>query len=264
MKNIVLGVTALGMREMTAHTVGITAGNMDSLQSKMILIDNASSPAFLVKERSQLIHNKKNLGSFYPLKQLYDKYPDADIIGIMHNDCAIYEKGWDERLSKMFELDKKLGAVGLFGWQKVDKFGIDHNPIGNSFEESKPVIKYKRVTQLTPALTLDSMCMFFRRSVIPLLDIQKDMMIRHGYDKIWPMRLREHGYKTAVSGFSFQHKGQSMFEDPDYMKTMKKSYDARWNLDFPVESIEGMMLFEARVRFVEEFKERKNMLPMSI
>jgi Glycosyltransferase like family len=261
MSKIVLGVTAVDQKEMTSITVSTTFGNVKNYNEvKMVLIDNASKKPYKLKKGSvDLIRNKDNKGCFYPLLQLYKKYPKAQIIGIMHNDATIYEKGWDEKLLKMFK-SRSIGAVGLFGWHEIDKYGIEHKPTGNPLEEA-PAMKYKRVTKLTPVAALDSMCMFFPRGVIPYLKIDEDILLRHGYDKIWSARLKEVGFKACVSGFSFQHKGMAAFQDPEYLAIMKKWYDKRWGLNFPLDSIEGMMLFEGRILFVDEFGDK---LPIKV
>lgn len=265
MKKIILGVTAVDMKEMTGTTLSITLSNIANPENvQLVIIDNASKKPYKVKKGDkfvQIIRNEDNKGSFYPLLQLQKKFPDAKVIGIMHNDCAIYEKGWDEKLLKMFDKDQDLGAVGLFGWQKMNKYGLDELPVGNPLEKKK-AIPYKRVKKLTPVATIDSMCMFFRGGVIPALRIDDRILLKHGYDKIFSLILRIHfRIKVAVSGFSFQHKGMGMFEDKEYLQRLKKWYDKRWGLKFPIESVEGMMMFEGRILLVDEFRRQ---LPITV
>lgn len=257
-KKLIVGVVAIEEHDLTLTTLQITAGSTTPFPKdiQFVIVDNASKKPYKIIKGGGLItvlRNKENRGAFYPLRQLYEKYPDAEVIGIMHNDCAIYEPQWDKKILEMFKKDKKLGAVGVFGWEGVDKYGVDFNPIGNPNEKVKQT-KYRRVKKLTPAATLDSMCIFFRANLIPLLDIQEDILLRHGYDKIWALWLIKAGYKVGVSGFSFQHKGMAAFGKPEYLATMKKWFDKRWNANFPPDSVEGIMLFESRVLLVNEFK----------
>ncbi len=263
-KKIILGVTAVDMKEMTGTTLSITLSNISNPENvQLVIIDNASKKPYTVKKGDKfvkILRNKENKGSFYPLLQLYKQFPQAEIIGIMHNDCAIYEKGWDEKLINMFKKEKSCGLIGLFGAKKVNKYGIDELPVGNPFEKKKAV-PYTRVKKFTSVATLDGMCMFFKPRVINDLRIKEDILVKHGYDKIWSLRLRNQGWEVGVSGFAFQHKGMGAFEDPEYLARLKKWYDKRWGLKFPVESVEGMMLFESRVLLVNEFK---NILPVKI
>src|SRR3990172_3792330 len=93
-----------------------------------VLIDNGSNPPyhrFSMLEglpfRTTLLTNSRNRGYYWPLRQLYGQYSHRhELIGLMHNDLLIYEKGWDIRVREAFNNDQHLGLIGFCGSCEAD------------------------------------------------------------------------------------------------------------------------------------------------
>lgn len=276
---IVIGIPVIDSHDITGQNLSITASYIKNKKDvTFVIVDNASEkPYTKIQQEGELkidiINNKTNIGYYYPLLQLYKKYPDADYIGLMHNDAAIYEEGWDVKIREAFQKDPKLAVVGLFGWQQVSKSAKNELPIGKIYwpfdvdapEGDDPNYSqcHKRIHKVTPALILDSLFMVFKRDVIPSLGIDENITISHGYDKIWSLRLIEQGYRVAVMGIQFMHKGGGAGGEKS-KKMFKEWFDKRWEVNSPIEYVYDIAFFETQVLVVNEFRDRKKMIPAKI
>lgn len=276
---IVIGIPAIDAHDMTGQNLSITASYIKNKKDvTFVIIDNGSKKPYKKIENDgelgiDVINNKTNIGYYYPLSQLYKKYPEADYIGLMHNDAVIYEDGWDTKIIDAFKKDPKLALVGLFGWQQISRSAKNEFPIGKIYwpfdvdapEGDDPNYSqcHRRIHKVTPALTLDSLFMIFRRDVIPFLLIDKNITISHGYDKIWSLRLIEQEYHVAVMGIQFMHKGGGAGSD-ESKKMFKEWFDKRWEVNSPIEYVYDIAFFETQVLVVDEFRDRKNMIPAKI
>lgn len=276
-KKIVIGIPTIDLHEMTGKFLSTTASYVFNKKDvTFVIVDNASEKPYEKVENPgelgiDLITNEMNLGYYYPLLQLYEKYPEADYIGLMHNDTVIFQEKWDERVCEAFEKDPKLGALGLFGWQQLSSTGRNEMTLGNIYrgENSNPPTPqvfsqwHRRVYTPTPALVLDSLFMVFRREVIPLLGIDENITISHGYDKIWSLRLIQQGWRVAVAGIPFLHQGGDD-KDLKIKKMFKEWFDKRWDVNSPLEWVYHIAFFETQVLLVNEFRDRGKMIPCRI
>jgi hypothetical protein len=279
MKHIVIGVPSMDMHEQTGTSLSTTASYLDDkTRVTFVIIDNGSKKPYKKPKvtnglKIDVIRNKTNQGYYYPLLALYKKYPKADYIGLMHNDAVVFQQGWDEKIREAFQKDPKLGVVGLFGWQRISRSGKNETPIGNiywPFGVDDPKTKapkfsqfHRRVFGVTPALVLDSLFMVFRRELIPKLGIDENITISHGYDKIWSLRLTQQGYRVAVLGIPFQHKGGND-KDLKMRKMFKEWFDKRWEVNSPIEYVYDIAFFETQVLVINEFRDRGKMIPCRI
>lgn len=278
MNKLVIGVPVMDLHDVTGQSLSTTASYITNKGNvTFVIVDNNSKkpytkPAHGGDLKIDLITNKKNLGYYYPLLQLYKKYPKADFIGLMHNDAVVFQDGWDEKICTAFKDDPKLAAVGLFGWQQISHSAKNELPIGNiywPFKVDEPGVTpefsqyHRRVHKVTPSLVLDSLFMVFRRNIIPLLDINENITISHGYDKIWSLRLNKMGKHVAVMGIPFQHLGGND-KDLEMRQMFKAWFDKRWEVNSPVEYVYDIAFFETQVLVVNEFRDRGKMIPCSI
>jgi len=277
MSKIVIGIPVIDAHEMTGQTLSTTASYVSSPDDiTFVIIDNNSKKPYKKIEgfpfKIDVLRNDVNRGYYYPLLQLHDAYPDADYIGLMHNDAVIFEEGWDNKVRKAFEEDDKLKMLGLFGWQTVTRSGKNEDPVGKIYwpfsvddPEHPPEWSqyHRRVHTVTPAVSLDSLFMIFPHEIIPSLGINEDITISHGYDKIWSLRLTQRGYHVAVAGIPFQHKGGND-KDPEFNQYFKEWFDKRWDVNCPLDWVYHIAFFETQVRVVMEFRENTPMLPVHI
>ena len=118
---LVLGIPVVNQVALTTECVESIVGTVSSPSDFFcVTIDNGSTPAY---QGNLVIRNEVNRGYYYPLKQLYDTFPEADLIALVHNDVLFYERGWDMRLRASFIKDPKLGLVGFAGSAQIDAAG---------------------------------------------------------------------------------------------------------------------------------------------
>lgn len=273
---IVIGIPVLSDgRALLNKTLAQTLSNVrDHSGVQFVLVDNGSNPPVAVMEKPKffnvdVIRNEENKGYFYPLLQLYEEYPKAEIIGLMHYDVEILEPGWEGRIIEAFKKDKKLGLVGIFGWKGVSELGLGNEAVGNLVPdlERDKVFKFKTIKGISPVVIVDSLFMAFRREVIPLLDIREDIPVKHFIDKVWPLRVIESGQRVAVIGINANHYSTGYLRNnnkDEQIKALQESFKKRYGLDLPDWSIDEMARFEGMVAFHKEFKDLKKMVPCKI
>jgi len=234
------------------------------------VIDNDSDTPYTREEFPDLpfdlviVHNRENKGFYYPLKQLFDTY-NIPLIGLCHNDMVFYEKGWDLRMGKCFNSDEKLSLIGLCGSNQVDIAGGRGTGTMCFFrgDDGQKQSAGRRITDLQPAAILDSMFMMFRSLDIPLLKIDEEITLCHFYDKIWSLRLIENGKHVAVLGIEVDHwGGVTSVSEPKY-----REHTREWLVkhNIPEQENGDLGIYqEAERRFLTEYRQEKEMMPMHI
>lgn len=271
---IVLGLPVVNQHELTKECLEYLEKSIKLTSDfRIVVIDNGSQVPYTKKELQlstgialDLIRNEENVGFYYPLKQLHEKYPDAEIIGMMHNDLFLYEHGWDERMLNEFRKDSALGLVGLCGSDEVDSAGGRGGGTMCYFrgEKGQPQSAGKQIYNLEPALVLDSLFMMFRTSSIPLLLIDENIVPCHFYDKIWSMRIVENNQRVGVLGVECDHMGgMTAIADTQYQKDAAKWCD---KMRIPYDKNDpGLTVYvEAEKRFLTEYREEKRKIPARI
>lgn len=247
-----------------------------------VVIDNGSVQPYdccheMNGKKIQVIRNEENLGFYYPLKQLYDAYPDEEYIGIMHNDLMLYEQGWDRRMMDAFIQDPKLGLIGLCGSREVDErggrgaytccnfMGLEVK-VGDQVWKGQDPSAGRRIEGIEPAIVLDSLFMLFRRDVIPHLmnesDPWEDITLAHFYDRIMPIRTIEAGYHVITMGSDNDHiGGLTTTGNERYRDDCIKWLEAR---NIPYDNPETEMYLVAERRYLTEYRDEKRWLPAII
>lgn len=280
---MILGVPVVNGKELTKEFVKwlqpVVKGAF-----RLVIIDNASDDKYCPCDFKNsnfpidIIRNEKNTGYYAPLKQLYDKYPDEELIGLTHNDMIFYEDGWDLRMHQVFANDPQLGLVGLCGSTEIDALGGRGSGTMVNFMEREIIVgdkHYKGQSRATgrnidnaliASVTFDSLFMMFRRDVIPHLCNERDswehLTLAHFYDRIWPIRVIEAGYRCATLGVNCDHLGgMTCTANMRYYNDCIKWLNER---NIPYENPETEMYLVAERRYLSEYKTEKRFLPCII
>lgn len=266
---MILGIPVIDQHGLTQELVrSLTQTIQDPTHFTLYIIDNNSDEPYTSEHFKDLpftvkvISYKKNWGYYYPLLELSKE--NDELIGLAHNDLIFYEKGWDIRLKKYFDMDKRLGLAGLCGSNQLDRLGGRGGGTMCFFRGAKGQNQNagRRITDLQPALILDSLFMMFRKDVIPSLKIDDKIAPCHFYDKIWSLRTIEAGYRVAVFGSEVDHMGgmtacgveKFRLESIRWLKEMGLPYNPE--KDEP----RTLVYIEAEKRFLTEYREQKNMM----
>ena len=275
---MILGVPVVDGHEMTDAFIGALAASVEPENFRLVIIDNGSNKPYKVPKdlpfKCEVLRNDENMGFYYPLYQLYNKYRHEKLIGLVHNDLLLYEPGWNVRMQQAFETDPQLGLVGLCGSNELDSnggrgagtmcfFRGAEVQVGGQTYIGQPQTAGRRLSDLQPACVLDSLFMMFKREAIPHLMNETDpwahVTLAHFYDRIWPCRTIEAGFRCAVLGVECDHIGGiTTTANERYRDDCIKWLQQR---KIPYENPETEMYLVAERRFLGEYKENKRFLP---
>ena len=186
---------------------------------ELVLIDNGSIEPRDI-ECDNLVRNDFNTGVVQPYRQGFDESVGG-IIFYIHSDVLLHESNWVDKLTATFEVDPKIGCVGLFGASGIGIDGGRLDPFSNMLgrewggcrcHNSTALHHGRLITETTPAVVLDGLGMAFTREAMSLLITDTDMFEEsrsrhHFYDKIMPLKVISLGYRVAVTPLAFDHLG---------------------------------------------------------
>jgi glycosyltransferase involved in cell wall biosynthesis len=96
---------------------------MTSEETEILIIDNGSTDPiekyiqnYIKPKRLNYIRFEENQGLMETNKIAYEKC-ETDLLMLLHTDCFIFEKDWDQRIRGYFDSIDKLGMAGFFGAQ---------------------------------------------------------------------------------------------------------------------------------------------------
>lgn len=267
---IILGIPVIDQHDSTYQAIeylAATASKPDVIS--VILIDNGSDepydenhlPASL-PFNVYMLRSNDNLGYYFPAKILYRMTATADdLVVLMHNDLFIYEKGWDVRLRQAFIDDPKLGMVGFCGSNQVDeKGGRGGGTMMNFRGEKGQKQAGTLLSDLAPSCVLDSLFMAMRPAVVDSLRITNDIPICHFYDKIWPMRAIEEGWRVGTMGVEVDHLGgTTSVGNAHFREDCRK-----WLTENGIKAVpdpETALYLEAERQWLSEFRDEKHLIP---
>lgn len=262
---IVLACPAMDGHDLTVALIDSIADTIDNPNDfRFVIVDNNSenpyNPDLYGLGRGDpfpvdVVRNNENRGYYWPLLQAAEFATDGDIVGLIHNDVLLYEKGWDRRVIQSFVDNSNLGMIGFVGSDEVDDRGGRGGGTMCHFRGSngQPQSTGKKVTDLHPAILLDSVVMLVRKPAIKSLGIDDSIPICHFVDKIWPMRLYEAGWNTAVLGVEMDHLGgMTAVANTRYHDSAKKWLDERGMDD---QGNPGLAIYlDAENRFLSEYR----------
>lgn len=279
---MILGIPVVEGQDLTKALLDSLEATVTGNNFRVVIYDNSSEVAYDVTDYEHysfpvfVVHSEANEGFYKPLRELY-AYMDDPLIGLIHNDMVLYEKGWNERMERAFLEDPKLGLVGLCGSNEIDELGGRGGgtmcyfrgadvQIGNTTIKAQDQAAGRRMYGVEAACVLDSLFMMFRREAIPLLvhsDAEwNELTLAHFYDRIWPCRVIEAGYHVAVMGVECDHLG-------GMTTTANQRYRddcVKWlaGHGFDTDNPETDMYLIAERRFLSEYRDEKKFLPCKV
>lgn len=225
--------------------VKCTTGSLE-----LIVIDNGSDEDYSSEIQKLLspniefkyIKNPINLGVLDSFNQGM-KEASGDIVCFIHNDVLLHEPGWDKKITAAFAKDVQLGLAGLLGGKRIEANGdraqvfskIQGKDVGKL--ENYPVTAHyfgKLLNEVTSAIMLDGVGMFFRRSFYDDLKQRTtavDLNVRpphHWYDRNISLHAVKLGWHVAIIDIAFDHYVGVTSQSKKYLKIAKD-----WLVDHP-------------------------------
>lgn len=265
---LIVGCPVMDGHELTqqfADSLATTVAEPASF--RLVIIDNDSSEPYTLSEFShlpfavELVRHEENIGYYRPLAEL--NATSADLVGLAHNDIIFYEVGWDTRVRDAFVTKSDLGMIGVCGSDELDAAGGRGGGTMVNFRGEKGQLTEhtgRRTTELEPAVILDSVVMVTRQSLVAYLKIDENTPICHFIDKVWPLRLYEVGYKTAVLGIEVDHMGGQTAVVNTRFTDSCRDWCVAHNVPMPNDDASLGVYLDSESRFLNEYR-AKGMIP---
>lgn len=268
-----LGVPVVDNHKLTRQLIDSLRETVESPdQLHVVIFDNGSEKSYATEDfyhgypfMVSLSRGKTNRGFYRPIADLATWATSADIVALCHNDLIFYEKGWDRRLRQAFVEKGNLGIVGFCGSNEVDNRGGRGGGTMMNFRGEKGALAEhtgRRVTDLQPAVILDSLFIAVRQPVVRFLGVDDNIALNHFGDRVWPLRAIENGWHVGVLGIEIDHMGGQTL-----VLVEKIEEDSRkWCVEHSVPIPDGMsagtaVYLESERRYLSEYRDRKRMVP---
>lgn len=227
---MVVGIPVFENHRLTSETIESFAKTIGGPGFTVVIVDNGSTRPYRASDydvpfRLHVVRNMHNEGNFYPLRQVAEMFPAADVVALAHNDLVIYENGWDIRVEAAFRADPFLGMVGFAGSDVIGGNGERVSTMSNLRGTRGHVSAETagtRITDLRPAVAVDGLFMAFRRAALCALTLDENLPPAHFFDRIWGAQVQEAGWRLATLGVECDHVGWST------EVRLAKALDAEW------------------------------------
>ncbi len=193
---------------------------------ELIVIDNSSTdgtPDFIHNEvaprvpRFEYIRNEGNQGVWGSLRQGYEA-ATGELLAFIHNDVALFEKGWNLRFASYFERIPRLGVAGLHG----SRWCLAEHPWrADSFSNMLLAEAYgqRLRREFMPVAVLDGFCIVCCREILDQAGgIDARYVCHHMYDFELSLLSLSQGYVNIVVDISCRHIGWITSESTHYRK----------------------------------------------
>ena len=280
---MVLCIPVVDGHDLTIALLESLAESVTGSNFEVVIFDNASEESYEYMSKMKwpfpvhIFEYYKNIGFYAPLEIVAEQYDEAKLIGLIHNDMVIYERGWNERMEQAFLNDSKLALVGLCGSSEIDNLGGrgagtvcyfkgGEVTVGDRVIRGQTQDAGRRTNELVPSACLDSLFMMFRAHAIQDLvteaDPWKDITLAHFYDRIWPVRLIENGWHVATMGVECDHLGgMTTTGSIRYRDDCISWFDER---GMAFDNPETEMYLVAERRYLGEYRDTKHFIPCRI
>lgn len=151
------------------------------------------------------------------LKVMDEAWREAkgDVIAILHNDVAVYEYGWDDRVLATFA-DPTVGLAGFLGAEGIGHTGGRQNTFSNLLEAE---IHGARETGNREMIMFDGLALIGRREMFEKVGgFDMEYSLHHWYDRDISLASFSNGYKNMYIGIGCHHLSGITANRPDYQE----------------------------------------------
>lgn len=267
-----LGVPVVDNHKLTEAMLSSIFHTVEDIDGiTVVIFDNGSVEPYTPKDwegglvKVKVIRSEVNRGFYRPITDLEDMATSADILALCHNDLYFYEKGWDRRLRECFVNHGNLGIVGFCGSNEVDDRGGRGGGTMMNFKGEKGALAEhtgRRITDLQPAVILDSLFMAIRQPVVRILGVDDNIALNHFGDRVWPLRAIENGWHVGVLGIEIDHMGGQTVVLIEKIEEDSRKWCEQHHVEIPAGVSAGTAVYlESERRYLTEYRDRKHMVP---
>ena len=208
-----------------------------SEESEWLILDNGSTEnvekyitEYARPKRLNYVRNEDNPGLITNNNDALRRC-ETELLCLLHNDCFIYEKNWDQRIISYFEQMPDLGIAGFFGAQGCMPNGgriqypskLGSAGFSNMLEAEIHGMRMGPDMPWRPAAIFDSFCMVFRVKMLKECGgFDTRYQYHHFYDRDTGLESIRHGYKNIVVNVPCHHGGGYTSETPAYREWLMK------------------------------------------
>jgi hypothetical protein len=166
----------------------------------------------------------QNHGVPWALHQLYKLARNLigassdDLLVYIHDDFRILEKGWDERVARVFERDPKCGLAGFggstaLGGDEIYRAPYEVHQLGRRdfFSNMNGAeLHGQRTTEERPIVFTDGQSMIVKRELLDKIggwSWWPFELVHHAYDYGIACMARRHGYSAWLVPCAVEHRG---------------------------------------------------------
>lgn len=152
------------------------------------------------------------------LKVMDEAWREAkgDIIAILHNDVAVYEPGWDQRVLATFEQDATIGLAGFLGAEAIGSTGGRQNTFSNLVEAE---IHGSRERGNREVMMFDGLSLIGRREMFEKVGgFDQEYTYHHFYDRDISLASHAAGYRNMLIGVYCHHLSGITANRPEYQE----------------------------------------------
>ena len=193
-------------------------------QSVQAILDNTLAPYELV-----IVDNGSTDGTYEYFESLKQTVPVAYIrhdknIGVVkafnegikaskskyvctfHNDAIVQEKDWLGKMMYVFNLDEKIGLIGLAGRQLIDRKGrVDESTLVHSLT-NEGLDTAPMTAIATEVATIDGFCFFTTKEIFEKMGGLDEVYIyMHTFDLELSLKMIKNGYKNVIANVKCLH-----------------------------------------------------------
>lgn len=220
----ILGVPILNQQTVSQQFID-TLRESQGEGMNLVIVDNGSEPKVRdwligLKQGDVVIRNEENAGLPKALNQIYRvaKTMGADYIFYTHNDVMIYEKGWDEKISRILDEEEakskalghlaKVGVAGFYGAK-----GIGTQDIYSSPYAMQQMIRLENVSNCN---RMDAVHGY--RNIAGGLEVE-EVAVMDGFSLIVRVELLE-----KIGGFDLNYPPHHMYDNDICLESIDKGF----------------------------------------
>lgn len=140
----------------------------------------------------------------------------GEVIAILHNDVAMLEFGWDQRIIDTFKQDPTIGLAGFLGAEAIGSTGGRQNTWSNLVEAE---IHGSRESGNREVMMFDGLSLIGRREMFEKVGgFDQRYSFHHFYDRDISLASHAAGYRNMLIGVYCHHLSGITANRPEYQE----------------------------------------------
>lgn len=278
MLDLTIVVPFLNQKELVETTLQLLVENKTNHTTRIIALDNGSEQSISFDESVDYVRFDENIGNYPVFRELLG-LSKSSVIGVLHSDVAVHERGYDDRILNTFEQNQQLGLLGFLGSNEIDIAGgrglgtasnfmgktITNAETGKTWIGSPAEPHGRRVTGYEKGAVVDGLAMIFRRKALEEMQFKSSFPVHHFYDKLMSSQMLEKNWHVGILGIACDHfSGQTVAHEAKY-----HALAMQWCIERGIQPGENnnwdlAIYREAERQWLSEYRDQKHLIPIKV